>query len=146
MTMFAGDDLKEAMGVPFFYGACEALFVGLYCIIAWKMGWTKAPADASFWRVIVTSYEVLEAEFNQEMMTEIEIAISSDSTDTPNSHKSDVESQTGHVLTTYFELGRIPDPIPAIPKEPSGLENPRAKTPEPSTTPANPLDSGNALS
>ena len=62
MTMFAGDELKEAMGVPFFYGTCEALFVGLYCIVVWKMGWTKAPADVPLWKVIVTSYEVLEAD------------------------------------------------------------------------------------
>ena len=62
LTMFRGNDLNEAMGVPFFYGVVEAVFVGIYCIGAWKLGWTKAPADASICNVLWTSYEVLEME------------------------------------------------------------------------------------
>lgn len=62
LTMFNGDDLSEALGVPVFYGFVEAFILGLYCILAWKFGWTKAPIDASFWTIISTSYEVDQAE------------------------------------------------------------------------------------
>lgn len=60
LTMFQGNELNNAMGVPFFYGLMEAVLVGTYCLIAWKAGWTKAPSDAPIWKVISTSYEVLE--------------------------------------------------------------------------------------
>eukprot|EP00521_Asterionellopsis_glacialis_P007667 CAMPEP_0195287780 /NCGR_PEP_ID=MMETSP0707-20130614/4706_1 /TAXON_ID=33640 /ORGANISM="Asterionellopsis glacialis, Strain CCMP134" /LENGTH=405 /DNA_ID=CAMNT_0040347567 /DNA_START=114 /DNA_END=1331 /DNA_ORIENTATION=+ len=59
LTMFNGDELSNAMGVPFFYGIVEAVLIGMYCIVAWKLGWTKAPRNESFWTVISTSYEVL---------------------------------------------------------------------------------------
>mmetsp|Transcript_37336 Transcript_37336/g.57310 ORF Transcript_37336/g.57310 Transcript_37336/m.57310 type:complete len:426 (+) Transcript_37336:279-1556(+) len=48
----------EALFVPLFYGFIEAVVLGLYCILAWKLGWTKAPADASFWTIVSTTYEV----------------------------------------------------------------------------------------
>ena len=60
--MFRGDDLAEAMGVPLLYGGVEAFVLGLYCVGAWKAGWTKAPPHEPFWRVIMTSYEILYAE------------------------------------------------------------------------------------
>ena len=60
--MFENDDEAQAMGVPLYYGIIEAVVLGLYCLIAWKMNWTKAPADDPFCTVIATSYEVLYAE------------------------------------------------------------------------------------
>jgi predicted Na+-dependent transporter len=36
LTMFAGEQVNEAMGVPFFYGVVEAVFVGFYCLGAWN--------------------------------------------------------------------------------------------------------------
>lgn len=62
LTMFEGNDLAEAMGVPLYYGLVEAAVLGLYCIIAWKLGWTKAPPDVAFCTMIIESYEVLFAE------------------------------------------------------------------------------------
>ena len=53
--MFNGKDLNEAMGVPFFYGLVEAVFVGLYCFAGWKAGWTKAPSNVSFWNLKMDS-------------------------------------------------------------------------------------------
>ena len=58
LAMFDGDDLAEAMGVPFFYGVVEAIVLGVYCLGAWKAGWTKAPKDVTLWKAISTSYEV----------------------------------------------------------------------------------------
>ena len=91
--MFDGDDLNDAMGVPFFYGFVEAVAVSSYCFVAWKSGCTKAPADAPFWNVLWTSYEVLEAE-NMDL-SEIEIEISE--RDVQDDHSED-----GRALTHYF--------------------------------------------
>jgi hypothetical protein len=110
MTMFEGQEMNAAMGVPFFYGVCEAIFVGSYCVVAWKMGWSKAPANAPLWRVIMTSYEVLTAERHE--MDVIEISLSSDSGNT-----SGKESQVDGVFTTYFEYEETENE----PKTPSGL-------------------------
>ena len=59
--MFQGDDLATAVGVPLFYGICEAVILAVYCLGAWKVGWTKAPKDENICVVIATSYEVQEA-------------------------------------------------------------------------------------
>jgi hypothetical protein len=59
LTMFEGDDLNNAMGIPFFYGVCEAVTVGIFCLICWKAGWSKAPSDAPLWKVLITSYEIV---------------------------------------------------------------------------------------
>jgi hypothetical protein len=60
VTMFSGDDLAVAIGVPLFYGICEATILAFYCLFCWKIGWTKAPADENICVVIATSYEVEE--------------------------------------------------------------------------------------
>lgn len=57
--MFEGNELNEAMGIPFFYGVCEAIMVGMYCAGCWKAGWSKAPSDAPLWKVLFTTYEVV---------------------------------------------------------------------------------------
>lgn len=60
--MFEGDELAAAMGVPFFYGLVEAVLLGFYCVIAWKIGWTKAPKNISIWTALSTSYEIVTQE------------------------------------------------------------------------------------
>ena len=57
-AMFNGAELSTAVGVPLFYGMCEAFFLAVYCLICWKAGWTKAPTDENVCKVILTSYEV----------------------------------------------------------------------------------------
>jgi len=115
--MFDGNELSEAMGVPFFYGVVEAVILGIYCIGAWKFGWTKAPSDAPFWKIIATSYEVLFAE--QKELDEIEIKVS-DSDDA----MEDQLSEDGNVLTTYFYMGGDKEE----PKEPSGIQESAVET------------------
>ena len=56
--MYSGDTLAEAVSIPVYYGIVEAIILSIYCICAWKMGWTKAPKDESFWVVITSTYEV----------------------------------------------------------------------------------------
>eukprot|EP01082_Thalassiosira_pseudonana_P013922 g11675.t1 g11675 contig6:359935-361647(-) len=48
----------QALCVPLFYGLMEAAVLGIYCIIAWKCGWTKAARDDKFCTMIMTTYEV----------------------------------------------------------------------------------------
>lgn len=40
----------------------EFAVVGMYCIGAWKAGWTKAPPSEPFWKVVTVNHEVLLAE------------------------------------------------------------------------------------
>jgi len=61
LSMF--DDKEEvarAMAVPLFYGLVEAVVLGLYCLSAWKLGWTKAPSDEKVCIVLAKTYEVEE--------------------------------------------------------------------------------------
>jgi len=60
VTMFGNDPSSRAIAivVPFFYGLVEMIVISVYGIFAWKMGWTRAPAEASICTVITTTYEV----------------------------------------------------------------------------------------
>lgn len=109
--MFKGDYLNEAMGVPFFYGVVEMFLIGTYCVWAWKLGWTKAPADAPFWRTIMTSYEVIDAEKRE--LREIEISYSE--RDFP---VDDERSEDGKVLTHYFNATSSQLDVPAVDSKP----------------------------
>lgn len=63
LSMF--DDANEralALGVPLYYGGIEALILGVYCLICWKCGWTKAPKDENFFKVLGATYEVVSGE------------------------------------------------------------------------------------
>jgi predicted Na+-dependent transporter len=106
LTMFEGDELREAMGIPFFYGIVEAVLVGIYCLIAWKTNWTKAPSDAPFWQILITSYEVLAAAANDDDINEIEINMSDsgcvDSDKSTTTPTTTMEHYDGNILTTYF--------------------------------------------
>mmetsp|Transcript_40026 Transcript_40026/g.93963 ORF Transcript_40026/g.93963 Transcript_40026/m.93963 type:complete len:363 (-) Transcript_40026:224-1312(-) len=62
LTMFDGNDTGDAMAVTVYYGIVEAVCIIIYCIGAWKAGWTKAPPTDSFWGIIAKSYEVSMAE------------------------------------------------------------------------------------
>ena len=64
--MFTGPDLADAIGVPLYYGFVEAFVLGIYCVICWKVGWTKAPRDEKFCVVVGTNYESELAEMRDE--------------------------------------------------------------------------------
>lgn len=58
VTMFSDpDERAEAISVPLLYGLIEALIIGVYCVWAWKIGWTKAPADEKLCVVVNRTYE-----------------------------------------------------------------------------------------
>ena len=60
-SMFTGPELATAIGVPLYYGLVEAFILACFCLVCWKSGWTKAPPDENFFRMIATSYEVEHA-------------------------------------------------------------------------------------
>jgi len=59
-AVFQGDEKAIAVGVPLFYGICEAAILATYCTVCWKVGWTKAPPSDSLCTVLLTAYEVKE--------------------------------------------------------------------------------------
>lgn len=58
LTMFTGPELNAAMGVPVFYAITEIVLISIFCLGAWKRGWTKAPPTDSLCKILCTSYEV----------------------------------------------------------------------------------------
>lgn len=58
LSLFSGSDLQLAMRVPTIYGFVEAISIGLYLLIFWKIGWSKAPKDEKICTIIVKSYEL----------------------------------------------------------------------------------------
>jgi hypothetical protein len=44
--------------VPVIYGGIVTIVASIFCVIAWKLGWSKAPRNVSFIRFITTSYEL----------------------------------------------------------------------------------------
>lgn len=61
IAMFSDvNERAQAVAVPLFYGFVEAVAIGVYCLYAWKVGWTKAPRDESLCVVLTKNYEVLD--------------------------------------------------------------------------------------
>jgi len=54
------NERAQAVAVPLFYGIVEALAIGIYCLWAWKVGWTKAPKNENLCVVLAKCYEVEE--------------------------------------------------------------------------------------
>jgi len=50
-------EISQALAVPLVYGLVEAVVLGLYCMVAWKLDWTKAPKDEALCTVLCISYE-----------------------------------------------------------------------------------------
>jgi predicted Na+-dependent transporter len=51
------EDIRNALGVPFFYTGMQTLVVGLFALISWKTGWTKCPSDVSFIKMVLGNYQ-----------------------------------------------------------------------------------------
>ena len=78
LTMFdSEEDLATAIGVPLYYGIVEAVILGIFCLVCWKLNWTKAPADDNICKVITNSYEV-EEESEEEQEVSVEVVLGAD--------------------------------------------------------------------
>lgn len=61
LAMFSDPEkVAQAMAVPLFYGVVEMIVLGLYCVVAWKLGWTKAPREEKICIVMSKTYEVVD--------------------------------------------------------------------------------------
>jgi hypothetical protein len=58
LTLFSGEEQNIAVGVPFWYTGMQTLFVGVFCLVTWKLGWSKAPANENIFKVLLNSYEI----------------------------------------------------------------------------------------
>mmetsp|Transcript_76316 Transcript_76316/g.196498 ORF Transcript_76316/g.196498 Transcript_76316/m.196498 type:complete len:428 (-) Transcript_76316:204-1487(-) len=50
-------EMSDAVAVPLLYGGLEALCLALFCLIAWKCGWSYAPANSYLCEVIARNYQ-----------------------------------------------------------------------------------------
>lgn len=58
LTMFESEDLiGRAVGVPMFYGLSSSISLGVFLLIAWKVGWTLAPSSDPICQVLWKSYQ-----------------------------------------------------------------------------------------
>lgn len=107
LSLFSTNDqlLTQAMRVPFIYGLVEIISIGLYLVIGWKLGWSKAPKNEKFCTVIKNSYEIRDAgdgEGENESEAGIEDgAVDDDEADTSQQDEEDKPSDRvrGHVDT-----------------------------------------------
>ena len=61
ITMFTDkEERAQAIAVPLFYGLVSAVGIAIYCVVSWKMGWTKAPPDENICVVMNKSYEIVD--------------------------------------------------------------------------------------
>ena len=129
LTMFQGDDAASALAVPVFYGLCEIVFLLPYCLLCWKMGWTKAPSNISFWTMISTSYEVLLIEHEKEL-DKVEVSLPKNEQDT-----NERINRKGDTLYVKYSMDDDEDDIyqnvncmcmqlPSGPKQASGYQLP----------------------
>ena len=63
VTMFSDPtEQAEAVSVPLVYGIVEMIIIGLYCVYAWKSGWTKAPPDEKLCVIMIKTYELHDSD------------------------------------------------------------------------------------
>lgn len=60
LTIFSGEEQRNALGVPFFYTGMQALTVGLFCLASWKSGWTKANPNDDFIKMVLSNYQDID--------------------------------------------------------------------------------------
>lgn len=67
VALFSNEQERaEALGVPLFYGLVEAVLLSLYCVVAWKSGWTKAPVRERLCVVLTSTYEIKDKNYSEE--------------------------------------------------------------------------------
>lgn len=65
----------EALCVPLFYGFVEMFVLSIYCILAWKAGYTKASPDEKFCVTLTKTYEVIANEEPEQQDEGIEVEL-----------------------------------------------------------------------
>ncbi len=58
LAMFHPTLLPDVLAIPLYYTVVQAIILVIYCFIAWKIGWTKAPINDSLCLVMGKPYEI----------------------------------------------------------------------------------------
>lgn len=133
LSMFQGGEAASALAVPLFYGICEVVLLLPYCFLCWKLGWTKAPRNISFWTMITTSYEVLLIEHEKEL-AKVEVSLPKNEQDTNEriNRRGDtiyVKYSVSEDEDDYFQSGNcMCMHFPAGPKKASGYQLPEVES------------------
>mmetsp|Transcript_8399 Transcript_8399/g.23279 ORF Transcript_8399/g.23279 Transcript_8399/m.23279 type:complete len:366 (+) Transcript_8399:105-1202(+) len=102
LKMFDGGDQAKAVAVPFYYGSVEAVVLLIYCIGAWRAGWTKAPKNTNFFKMIATSYEVIHAnkgDIDPDYQAYMEHQSSPHHPSSPDSHSAHTSPTAAELIT-----------------------------------------------
>lgn len=98
--------------VPLFYGGVEAVVLGIYCIVCWKLGMTKAPKDEKICVVVTKTYEIIEDESAHQRSSHDE-GIEVEYHDADGAHVLGPTSPTGSMPRADLEAGTpLPPPRP----------------------------------
>lgn len=123
--------------VPLFYGGVEAVVLGLYCIVCWKLGMTKAPKDEKVCVVLSKTYEIIEDESTHRRSSHNE-GIEVEYHDADGAHVLGPTSPTMSLPRTDIETGTpAPMTMPMPPPRP-----PRSRFDTADTFPENASEPG----
>uniref|UniRef100_A0A7S1C179 Uncharacterized protein n=1 Tax=Corethron hystrix TaxID=216773 RepID=A0A7S1C179_9STRA len=103
--MFDEKNKPKALLVPLYYSIINAIILSIYCISAWKVGWTKAPPNEKFCTIISESYEVILSE--EVEMEAIEVILGIRTQRSPNNadataNETHVGEKRGGELIVYY--------------------------------------------
>jgi len=115
------DEIARAMAVPLLYGLVEAVVLGLYCLFAWKFGWTKAPSDEKICLVMAKTYEVDDEDDEDDEETNTKACSAANTMSTSGSSKPNNSSDSfsspsmsGHEDLTSPRLGAPSNQLAAV--------------------------------
>jgi len=60
LALFTGDDQSRGLAIAFWYTGMQGAIIIVYCLVVWKFGWTKAPANENFITVLFTNFQHTE--------------------------------------------------------------------------------------
>ena len=122
--------------VPLFYGGVEAVVLGIYCIICWKLDMTKAPKDEKICVVLSKTYEIIEDESTHRRSSHNNEGIEVEYHDADGAHVLGPTSPTMSLPRNDIETG-TPAPLPMPPPPP-----PRSRFDTADTFPENDSEPG----
>lgn len=57
LALFEGEAQSRGLAVAFWYTGMQGAIILVYCVIVWKMGWTLAPSDENFIKVLLQNFQ-----------------------------------------------------------------------------------------
>jgi len=62
LALFQGEDQSRGLALALWYTGMQGAIILVYCVIAWKIGWTMAPSNENFIKSLLQNYQ----EFNKD--------------------------------------------------------------------------------